>query len=143
MSALSASLVCIIIGFIVLASRLFFFVDMKDVEKQELEKMKMNSFLLIALSAMFLTAGIILLFAYRKSFVDPLGILIDDFYKGKTFLGIIIMFLGVVFLFYREKMFVSWKEKGYKVPDDVSKYKDHIILIGIALVIIGLLILIL
>lgn len=143
MSVLTASIISICGGLLVLFIRLFCFVDIKTVDKANLKRIQANSLVLIMLGILSLVEGIILLLIYRKDFVDPVETIINDFAKTKTFFSILVIFLGIVFLIYKEKIFEDWKKNGYKVPTDGLKYKTHIILLGILLLIVGGIILIL
>ncbi|MFI5237543.1 MAG: hypothetical protein ACHQLA_06390 [Ignavibacteriales bacterium] len=137
MSALSVSLISFIGGLFFLIIRLFFFVDIKEVDKLYLKKVKLNSFLSIILSILFISESVLLFFIFYEDFKNPVEILEEDFYKGKIFFGSLIIFLGAVFIYYKEKIFEDWKKIGYRVPANYFKYRLHIILIGILLVVVG------
>ena len=77
MSGLTVSLLMIIVGLLALITRLFFFVDIKEVEKSNLKKIKMNSFTYITISTLFLSEGIITLFIFSNKYVNPIGIIIN------------------------------------------------------------------
>ena len=74
---------------------------------------------------------------FYEDFSNPFELLKKDFYRGKIFFGALILFLGVVFIFYKEKMFEDWKKNGYRVLVDFTKHRSHILLIGTLLVVIG------
>ena len=143
MSVITVSIISILCGILILAIRLFLFVDMKNVDKPNLKRIQANSFALIILGVLFLVEGIILLLIYYKNFIDPIGVIVDDLIKIKAFFSILIMFLGIVFIIYKERIFDDWKKNGYKVPAESVKYRTHIILVGMFLLIGGLIILIL
>ncbi len=142
MSALSLSLTLFIGGLFALIIRLFFFVDIKEVDKLYLKKVKLNSFVLIILSILFISDSIFIFFMFYEDFRNPVELLREDFYKGKIFFGVLILFLGAVFIYYKEKMFEDWKKNGYRVPVDYARYRPQILLIGTSLVIVGFILII-
>ena len=142
MSALSVSIIFFVVGLLVLITRLFFFVDIKAVDKADINRIKINSFSLIIISILLICEGIFIFIMDYKDYINPVDTLIEDFYKGKIFFGAIILFLGAVFIYYKEKMFEDWKKNGYRVPANYAKYKPHIIIIGASLVVSGLILII-
>ena len=142
MSALSVSIIMFFGGLLALIIRLFFFVDIKEVDKSDLNRIKINSFLLIILSILFISESVFIFFMFYEDFKNPVEVLKEDFYKGKIFFGALILFLGVVFIYYKEKMFEDWKKNGYRVPVDYTKYRPQILLIGTSLVIVGFILII-
>jgi len=137
MSGFTASILSLLVGLIFLIIRLFFFVDLNEIEKSKLNQLKSNSFSLIFSSILFLIIGIVLFAITYPKIDDPINTITNDILEVKYFIGGFFVFLGIVFSFYRDKIFISWGKNGYKVPSNTTKYKNTILFIGIILILIG------
>jgi len=140
MSVFSAIIVFFVGGLLSLIIRIFFFVNVRDVDKSHLNKIKINSFSLIAVGVLFLSISIILFLIFYKDYGHPLKMVINDFNKTKIYLFLILIVLSGYFLILNERIINSWEEDGIRIPLHNNKYKKFAISVGIFFLIAGILV---
>lgn len=138
MSELTIGLFALIFALILLYLRLFFFVKLEELDKNKKNIGRINSLVLYYLILLsFIVGSFLLLLSYNK-YSSPLEKVLTDIRNVKNYIGYALLFIGLIFLLYKEKLFDAWEERGFRVPLDKTQYRAHLIIIGISFLLIGL-----
>jgi hydrogenase-4 membrane subunit HyfE len=142
MSALGASISFFIVGVLAFILRIFFFVDISEVDKSKLKRVKENSYILVTVGILFLALSLFLFAFYFPQYSNPLDTLYNDFIEIKIYYAIFIIAIGIGFLIFREKSIKNWEQDGIIFPISKEKYSKFAIFLGTILVVIGFLLII-
>jgi hypothetical protein len=137
MSAVLAFVISFLNGILFLLTWLFLLTDIEMVPPEERRSKKLNHFLVVLLSILFFLASAFLLITNAEQFKNPLPYLINDVIKSKYFLAVFCLYIGLILLYYQDSIFDEWHKKGIKKPKNPSKYKIHVIIVGLILLLIG------
>ena len=142
MSGLTLSLLIIICGLLPLIIRAFFFVDFKEVERANLDNIKLQSTGYIISGILILLWGIISLFIYSHKYVNPIATIVSDFFKIKLYLGLYFIIISSGFFLFRENIIKNWEKLAIRIPISPAKYRTFSLSAGTIFLIIGLLLII-
>jgi hypothetical protein len=139
---LGTSILFIIVGLTFVILRVFFFVDLKELDKKNLNIVKSNSITYILTGTLFLLVGLISFTISFNNFTHPWKTILQDLKYLSPLFGLLCLFMSLYFFIYNAKAIIGFKIIGLKVPKDTSRYTAIAIKYGVVLLCVGLLLII-
>ena len=139
MSPLGLGIILIFSGTIALAIRLFLFLDVKEVDKNNIKNIRLNSLILITIGILNFSIGAILILIFHSYYSNSLDILIKDFNRSRNFFAAFFIILGLLVFLFKERIFKDWDKDGFKIPFKRTNEKKVTLLLILILLITGLL----